>query len=225
MLRADGLVKSFDRGRTRPVDRISISLVPGQRLGLTGPSGCGKSTLASMLALLREPDGGTIHLDGRRIERFGIRAPASLRRSVQLLWQSPSAAADPRMRLRDLIAEPSVVDPSDPGPAVDELADRVGLSAELLDRLPHEVSGGQLQRACIARALACRPRYLIADEPTSMLDASSQATVLHALTTARGDDAPGILLITHDTVLARHVCDDVVDYAELRDPDHGREPR
>lgn len=224
MLRADGLVKTFDRGRVRPVDRVSITIPRGRRLGLTGPSGCGKSTLATMLALLLEPDEGTVRVDGRRVDRFGIRAPAALRRSVQLLWQSPVAAADPRMRLRDLIAEPSVVDPTAGGPLVDELAHRVGLSTTLFDRFPHEVSGGQLQRACIARALACRPGFLIADEPTSMLDASSQATVLHALAAAQESEGMGILLITHDTVLARHFCDEVLAYADLQDPGAGSGP-
>lgn len=215
MLRADQLVKTFDRGATVAVPGVSLALGPGQRVGLTGPSGCGKSTLAAMLSLLLAPDHGTVEVGDEKVTRFGIRAPAQLRRRVQLLWQSPVAAADPRMRLRALITEPATVTGADPDTLLPTLAERVGLPDELLDRLPHEVSAGQLQRACIARALACQPQYLIADEPTAMLDASSQAAILHVLAEAGEADRLGILLITHDTELARHWCHDVVSFDEL----------
>lgn len=217
MLCADQLVKTFDRGATVAVPGVSLALKPGERLGLTGPSGCGKSTLATMLALLLQPDRGTVEVDGEPVTRFATRAPARLRRRVQLLWQSPVAAADPRMRLRRLMTQPAVVVGEDPDVLLPALADRVGLSPELLERFPHEVSAGQLQRACLARALACQPGYLIADEPTAMLDASSQATLLHMLAAAAEADGLGILLITHDIKLARHWCHDVVSFHELVD--------
>lgn len=217
MLRAERLVKRFDGADAAAVDRVSVTLDPGTRLGVTGPSGCGKSTLAAMLALLLAPDDGTVEVDGEVVRRFGLRAPRALRRRTQLLWQSPREAADPRMRLGSLIGEPAVLADGAAEETTRRLAPLVGLSPDLLDRFPHEVSEGELQRACIARALACEPAYLIADEPTSMLDVSSQAALLHVLADAQQASGLAILLITHDTNLARHWCTDVVAFDDLRD--------
>lgn len=220
MLRAEQVVKAFTRPATVAVPGASLTLYPGQKLGLTGPSGCGKSTLAAMLALLLEPDAGVIDMDGQQMEQFGIRAPVEYRRQIQLLWQSPVAASDPRMRLRDIIAEARTVPGTLPQQQYPRLLERVGLSAKLLDRFPNEVSAGQLQRACVARALACNPAYLVADEPTSMLDASSQAGILRTLDEASRDSGVGIVLITHDTKLAHYWCDDVVEFDDIVDERH-----
>ncbi len=214
MLRGEGLVKRFATG-TVAVPGATIAVRPGVRLGLLGPSGCGKSTLAAMLALLVAPDEGQVSVDGQPVTRFGVRAPAALRRRVQLLWQSPVAAADPRMRIRELVTEPARIAREDPAAVLADLAPRVGLSPELLDRFPHEVSAGQLQRACIARALACRPRYLVADEPTAMFDVSTQAGLLRTLADTATEDGLGLVLITHDTALAQHWCDEVVEFGDL----------
>lgn len=217
MLRCEGLVKKFHSGPAAAVPGVSLSLEPGQKIGLTGPSGCGKSTLAKMLALLMKPDEGFIELDGKRMDKFGINAPAAFHRSIQLLWQSPVAAADPRMRLRDLITEPTTTTSSRSTAFVlEELAETVGLSPSLLERYPHEVSAGQLQRACIARALACEPKYLIADEPTSMLDASSQASLLQTIAQTSESQKLGVILITHDTKLARYWSDEVLAFDQLQ---------
>lgn len=218
MLRAEGLTKRFrTAGRTvTPLDGVDLTLRPGARVGLTGPSGCGKSTLARCLSLLLAPDDGSMTVDDRPVERFGVRAPRELRRQVQLLWQSPRGAADPRQRLRTLVGEPATLFGGSAQEAVARWAPVVGLTEELLDRHPHEVSEGQLQRAMIARCLACEPRYVIADEPTSMLDVSSQAAVLDAISTAALETGLGVLLITHNTVLAEYWCEEVRSFADLR---------
>ena len=216
MLQAERLTKRFPGAPAPAVQDVSIELKPGMRLGVTGPSGCGKSTLAGMLALLIPADAGRITIDGQEAKRFGFKAPPHLRRSVQLLWQSPAEATDPRMRLREMIGESVATVKGDPAEAVPRLSDLVGLSHELLERFPHEVSGGQLQRACLARALGTQPKYLLADEATSMLDTSSQANLLHTLAGIQQSEGVGILLITHDHTLAEHWCDEVQPFSDLQ---------
>ncbi len=217
MLVAERLVKRFGSGVTAVTALGGVDLVlrPGQRLGLTGPSGCGKSTLAACLSLLLPPDAGTVAVDGYQVTRFALGAPRHIRRSVQLLWQSPRAAADPRQSLRSLVGEPAQLVGQPAAAMVARWVPVVGLAAELLDRYPHEVSEGQLQRAMIARCLSCEPRYLVADEPTSMLDVSSQALVFQALSAAQEENGFGVLLITHDVALAEHWCDEVVPFSDL----------
>lgn len=222
MLRADRVTVTFGprRRSVTAVADLSISLAPGQRLGLTGPSGSGKSTLAQVLALLRRPDRGQVDLDGRPVTGAGLAAPRQLRRQVQLLWQSPRAAVDPRLRLEQVILEPLAAVRELPEPAARwrtaaDLAEMVGLTGELLTRHPHEVSDGQLQRAALARALVLAPRYLICDEPTGMLDVSTQASLLDTLAEYQSRHRTGVLLITHDRLLAEHWCDTVVDMARL----------
>lgn len=217
MLNADHLTCRFGRGDDAVValDDVSLTLEPGMRLGLTGPSGSGKSTLARVLALLQAPDAGTVTLDGQPVDRFGVRAPRHLRRRAQLLWQSPREAVDPRTTLRAVVGQPASIIGADPNELVSRWAPHVGLTDELLTRHPHEVSEGQIQRACLARALGCEPRYLIADEPTSMLDVSTQAALLDSLARHQQHTELGVLLITHDTTLAHHWCDHVTDIRDL----------
>jgi ABC-type dipeptide/oligopeptide/nickel transport system ATPase subunit len=223
MLRADQVSVTFG-SRQRPVaalSEVSITLPPGQRLGLTGPSGSGKTTLAQVLALLRRPDRGRVSLDGRPVTAAGLAVPRPIRRQVQLLWQSPRAAVDPRMRLDQVILEPLAAMRQLPAPAargrvLADAADAVGLTGELLTRRPHEVSDGQLQRVALARALVLQPRYLICDEPTAMVDVSTQASLLDTIATHQARHDCGVLLITHDRLLAAHWCDTVVDIADLR---------
>ena len=214
MLSADSITKSF--GGVRAVERASLTLAPGERLGLVGPSGSGKSTLAQILALLLAPDDGAVTIDGRRAEAWGVRAPRSLRHRVQLVFQAPRQSVDPRLRVGDAILEPLRASGLAAGD-VAAAAARVGLTPDLLERFPHEVSEGQLQRACLARALIVRPRYLICDELSSMLDVSTQAALLAG---DRATSSPqrelGVLLITHDQVLADTWCDVVVDIRSAR---------
>jgi peptide/nickel transport system ATP-binding protein len=214
MLVAEGIGKRF--GAVRALDGASLALAPGRRLGLVGPSGSGKSTLAHIIALLRRPDAGTVTIDGDRVDAWGVRAARTLRRRAQLVFQAPRMAVDPRLRVGAAIAEPLAA----AGIAGrDELcaawAERTGLTPDLLARFPHEVSEGQLQRACLARALIVGPRYLICDELSSMLDVSTQAALLETIATAQSELDLGVLLITHDRVLAEHWCDEIADIREL----------
>lgn len=220
MLSAEQVTVRYGRGRQRitAVAGASLALAPGQRLGLTGPSGSGKSTLAQVLALLRAPDGGRVRLDGQVVAGAGLGVPRQLRRRVQLVWQSPRAAVDPRLRLDRVVREPLIAHGEPPeahSRLLAEVTEAVGLTRELLTRYPHEVSDGQLQRAALARALVLRPQYLICDEPTAMLDVSTQASLLAALADRQQAGGAGILLITHDRVLADHWCDEVHDIRDL----------
>lgn len=218
MLRAEGVTKRYrtPRGIVTAIDNASLSLAPGARLGLVGASGSGKSTLGQLLALLLKPDTGTITVDNMLIRTWGVNTPRALRRQVQLIWQSPRLAVDPRLRIRQLFLEPLAANHSLPPTErerralLERWAERVGLTRELLERFPHEVSEGQLQRACLARALILQPRYLVCDELSSMLDVSTQAALLETLAAEQRARSMAILLITHDRVLAQQWCDDLV---------------
>jgi ABC-type glutathione transport system ATPase component len=188
----------------RVLNGVSLTVAAGETVGLRGPSGSGKSTLVRVLALLHEPDAGHVTLDGERITGVRHRVPASVRTRIGVLFQSPRAAADPRLTLADLIAEPlrAVRHPRERiAGRVAELADRAGLTADLLARRPHAVSDGQLQRACLARALVHRPRYLLCDEATTMLDASTQALVAAMITAEQDATGLGVLVVSHDPAL------------------------
>ncbi|MEU7615826.1 dipeptide/oligopeptide/nickel ABC transporter ATP-binding protein [Micromonospora rifamycinica] len=201
-------------GRQRVLDRVDLHVAPGETVGLRGPSGSGKSTLARVLALLHAPDSGRVTLDGRPVGGVRYRVPAAVRTRVAILFQSPRAASDPRLSLADLIAAPlrAVGTPTERVTArTAELADLVGLTPDLLTRRPHAVSDGQLQRACLARALAHRPDHLLCDEATAMLDASTQAHVAAVVTDYQRRHAAGVLLITHDPALLARWATRVVD--------------
>ncbi|TKK87828.1 ATP-binding cassette domain-containing protein [Herbidospora galbida] len=195
MLRADGITVAY--GRQRVLRAADLTVAPGVVTGLAGPSGCGKSTLARVLALLRRPDAGRLTVDGTEVRRWRHRASRDLRTRVALIFQQPRLAVDPRLTLREIAEEPFHAT----GRPVEDLADEVGLTPELLVRRPHEVSDGQLQRACVARALALRPRYVICDEMTTMLDASTQAHLVARLEAYRRETGAGVLAITHDEEL------------------------
>ncbi|BCJ63506.1 ABC transporter ATP-binding protein [Polymorphospora rubra] len=199
MLTAEGITAGYRRDRPVLSD-LHIEVAPGEIVGLAGPSGCGKSTLVRVLALLQRPWAGTVTVDGTPVPRFRYAAPRGLRTAVGVVFQSPRRSVDPRLCLRDIVAEPlRATGRGDAGTArVAEVTELVGLTADLLGRLPHEVSDGQLQRACLARALVLRPRYLICDEMTAMLDASSTAGLVQAVRKVAGDGGPGVLAVSHD---------------------------
>lgn len=219
MLRAEGLTKRYrgPNGWHTVLDSISLTLHAGDRLGLVGPSGCGKSTLAQLLALVLRPDAGRISIDGQEVQGWGLQAPAALRRQVQIIWQSPRLATNPRLRLREIMIEPLAINRLLPASRKEReallamWAERVGLTRELLERFPHEVSDGQLQRACLARALVLQPRYLICDELSSMLDVSTQAALLQVIADEQRRRDLGVLLISHDRVLVHHWCHAVLE--------------
>ncbi|MEU5564857.1 ABC transporter ATP-binding protein [Micromonospora musae] len=213
-LLADEVRVAYDRQVV--LDGVTLSVARGETVGLRGPSGCGKSTLVRVLALLHRPDDGRVSIDGTPVTGVRYAVPAGLRTRVAVLFQSPRAAADPRLSLTDLIAEPlRAVRAPEPGvrERVAELADLVGLTPDLLTRRPHAVSDGQLQRACLARALVHRPDYLLCDEATAMLDASTQAHVAAVISDYQRAQNAGVLVITHDEVLMGRWADRIVDLA------------
>ncbi|GAA1906926.1 ATP-binding cassette domain-containing protein [Streptomyces sodiiphilus] len=213
MLELRGITAGYDRHH--PVVRdVSLRVGDGEAVGLLGPSGCGKSTLAKVAALLHRPWSGTVHLAGEPARGFRHRAPREQRTRVGVVFQQPRLAADPRLTLRDLIAEP--LRATGRARAADretgELAAAVGLGGGLLARRPHEVSDGQLQRACLARALSLRPGLLICDEMTAMLDASTTAALVAVVEEYRRRTGAALLAVGHDRVLLRRWCDRVLEY-------------
>ncbi|MEU0742621.1 ATP-binding cassette domain-containing protein [Streptomyces sp. NPDC006134] len=213
-------LRAITAGYTRnaPVVRdASLTIAPGEAVGLLGPSGCGKSTLARVAALLHRPDSGTLVLDGAPVRRWRHRAPREQRTAFGVVFQQPRLSADPRLPLRDLIAEPLRATGRREGLAerVAELAAGVGLTADLLGRRPHEVSDGQLQRACLARALVLRPRWLVCDEMTAMLDASTTAALVAVVEDYRAATGAGLLAVGHDRVLLDRWCDRTVHWETL----------
>lgn len=214
-------------GRQTVLDRATVHIGPGETVGLRGPSGCGKSTLVRVLALLHRPDGGHVSLDGTPVTGARYRVPSAVRTRIGVLFQSPRSAADPRLSLADLIAEPlrsTRRPPEQIQERVAELADAAGLTADLLQRQPHAVSDGQLQRACLARALARRPDYLLCDEATTMLDASTQAHVAAVITAHQQHHGTGVLLITHDPALMHRWAHRVIDWPPSHDDSPDPEP-
>ncbi|GAA2262698.1 ATP-binding cassette domain-containing protein [Streptomyces amakusaensis] len=213
MLELDTITAGYDR--LRPVVReVSLTLAPGEAVGLLGPSGCGKSTLAKVAALLHRPYAGRVVIDGEPARGWRHTAPRAQRTAIGVVFQQPRMSADPRLPLRDLIAEPlRATGRRDEVPArVGELADTVGLTGELLGRRPHEVSDGQLQRACLARALVLRPRWLICDEMTAMLDASTTAALVAVVEEYRATEGAGLLAVGHDRILLERWCDRTVHW-------------
>jgi peptide/nickel transport system ATP-binding protein len=216
MLIAKDLVAGYRAGQ--PVlDGLSLELEAGRTIGLLGPSGCGKSTLVRVLAMLQAPWSGAVEIDGTLVRGSRYAVPASLRRQVGVIFQQPRLSVDPRFTLRQAITQAL---PS--GSEVRPLADLVDLSPELLERRPHEVSEGQLQRACVARAFAVQPRYLLCDEMTAMLDASTTAALVRMVRRHSEENAPptsptacGVLAVSHDETLLSAWCDDVIEWNEL----------
>jgi peptide/nickel transport system ATP-binding protein len=213
-------LRSITAGYTRnaPVVRdVSLTVAAGEAVGLLGPSGCGKSTLARVAALLHRPDSGTLLLDGEPVRHWRHRAPRALRTAFGVVFQQARLSADPRLPLADLIAEPLRANGRGneiPG-RIAELAPAVGLTPDLLTRRPHEVSDGQLQRACLARALVLRPRLLVCDEMTAMLDAATAAALVAAVEDYRASTGAAPLAVGHDRTLLGRWCDRTVHWASL----------
>lgn len=201
-------------GHQTVLERVNLHIERGETVGLRGPSGGGKSTLARVLALLHRPDHGHVSIDGAPVTGTRYAVPVAVRTRVAVLFQSPRAAADPRLTLADLIAEPMRATRHPDHQVrqrVTELAELAGLTADLLTRRPHAVSDGQLQRACLARALVHQPNYLLCDEATAMLDASTQAHVAAVISDYQRTRTAGVLVITHDPALMKRWADRVVD--------------
>ncbi|KRO84963.1 MAG: ABC transporter ATP-binding protein, partial [Rhodobacter sp. BACL10 MAG-120910-bin24] len=194
------------------VSDVSFQIKRGETLALVGESGCGKSTVAKALVGLT-PFEGSINIGGKSFAQSTKAAAKALRKKVQIVFQDPMAALDPRMMVKALIAEPLVIHnigtPASRQAEVLDLVLKVGLLEEHLDRYPHEFSGGQRQRICIARALALKPDLIVADEAVSALDVSVQATVLDLLTSLQKEFGIAILFISHDLAVVENICDRV----------------
>lgn len=217
LLAVENLTKYFPskegHGVVHAVEDVSFSLERGKSLGVVGESGCGKSTLARVLLRLLEPTSGRVFLDGEDLSRLKGRELRARRRQMQLIFQDSYASLDSRQKIGDIIAEPLVVhkvgDRSRRKEMVSELLQTVGLEPEAASRYPHEFSGGQRQRIGIARAIALRPKLVIADEPVSALDVSIQSQVLNLLVDLREQLGLSYIFISHDLAVVEHVCDTV----------------
>ncbi|MFI9542453.1 ABC transporter ATP-binding protein [Streptomyces sp. NPDC052016] len=216
MVELRAITAGYDR-KAPVVQGASLTVAPGEAVGLLGASGCGKSTLARVAALLHRPDSGALLLDGEPIHRWRHRAPRAQRTAIGVVFQQPRLSADPRLGLTDLIAEPlrACGRREEIPERVAELAAAVGLTPDLLGRRPHEVSDGQLQRACLARALVLRPRWLICDEMTAMLDASTTAALVAAVEDYRATTGAGLLAVGHDQVLLDRWCDRTLHWDDV----------
>ncbi|MER8381730.1 ABC transporter ATP-binding protein [Mesorhizobium sp. M0815] len=206
-----GFFGRVDR-RVHAVEGVSFSIAPHETLSLVGESGCGKSTTAKAIAGL-VPYTGSISIGSHDLSALSRKERKAVRRNVQMIFQDPFASLDPRMRVGDLVAEPLLIhglgDKEQRHAQIAALFERVGLSADQMERYPHEFSGGQRQRICVARALALRPKLIIADESVSALDVSVQARVLRLLKELQREFGVAYLFISHDMAVVENISDRV----------------
>ncbi|HSO72141.1 MAG TPA: oligopeptide/dipeptide ABC transporter ATP-binding protein, partial [Thermodesulfobacteriota bacterium] len=220
LIRTENLKKSYrlDKGffRGEPLSLmalggINLLIYPGETLGVVGESGCGKSTLGKLILRLEEPSEGKIFFENREITGLKAKEIRPLRRQMQVIFQDPYASLNPRIRVGKIIEEPLSIYrvglPGERRKKVEDLLSTVGLSNEVYDRYPHEFSGGQRQRIGIARALALRPKLIIADEPVSALDVSIQAQIINLILDLQNQFALTYLFISHDLQVVSHVSD------------------
>ena len=193
----------------RAVDDVAIDIVTGETLGLVGESGCGKSTLGRLLIRLIPPTAGQIHFDGTDITQLGAAALREKRRSMQIIFQDPYGALNPRMSVEDIIMEPLLIHGARAGAEtrgrVAAMLELVGLPPRVRDRFPHEFSGGQRQRIGIARALVLHPKFVVCDEPVSALDVSVQAQIVNLLQDLQRELGLTYLFIAHDLGVVKHI--------------------
>jgi oligopeptide transport system ATP-binding protein len=197
-------------GEVRAVDDVSLDIHAGETLGLVGESGSGKSTLGRLLLRLIDPTSGSIRFENRDLLAASPAEMRHLRRDMQIIFQDPFASLDPRFRVEDIIAEPLIIHGNTSSKAeiqgrVVELLRAVGLDESILRRFPHEFSGGQRQRIGIARALALRPKFIVADEPVSALDVSVGAQIVNLLAQLQRDFGLTYLFISHSMPVVRYL--------------------
>ena len=197
----------------RAVDEVDLDVRAGETVGLVGESGSGKSTLGRLLLRLAEPDAGTVRFDGIDLLRIAPAALRKLRRQFQIVFQDPYGSLNPRMRVGSIVAEPLTIHRigtrAERRQRLRELLVRVGLDPSAAERYPHAFSGGQRQRIGIARAIACGPRFLVADEPVSALDPPVQAQIVNLMLDLQQQMGLAYLFISHDLRLVRHLSDRV----------------
>jgi peptide/nickel transport system ATP-binding protein len=219
LLEVSDLVKHFpisggffgrSREAVRAVDGLSFHIDPGETLSIVGESGCGKSTVGKVVLRLTEATSGDIRFDGRSYRAAGAAEMKAIRRRLQVVFQDPFSSMNPRMRVRDIIAEPLqnfglAASRSEAADKVRDLLIRVGLPPEALNRYPHEFSGGQRQRLCIARALAPGADLIICDEAVSALDVSVKAQIVNLLSDLQQEIGVALLFISHDLAIVEHL--------------------
>ena len=221
VLSVDHVSKSYTarrggRDRVLAVDDVSFAIQPGAAVGLVGASGSGKTTIAKMVTGSERPDSGTVNFGGIAIEHLHFRGLRQLHRRVQIVFQDPYGALNPVHTVEYAVVRPCTnylgMSGAQARERVEELLERVGLAParQFAGKLPHQLSGGQRQRVVIARALACEPELLVADEPVSMLDVSLRAGVLKLLAELRAEVGLSLLYITHDLLSARLVTEEVL---------------
>jgi len=209
-----GFVIQRQVGAVRAVDGVDFDVLRGETLGLVGESGCGKSTTARLITRLLAPTAGTISWEGRDIAGLSRKELKPLRREMQMIFQDPYSSLNPRKTVGSIIGEPFIIhgvenDERKRKGLVQDLMEQVGLNPEHYNRLPHQFSGGQRQRIGVARALALKPKMIVADEPVSALDVSIQAQILNLLKDLQKDLGLTIVFIAHDLSVVRHTCDRV----------------
>ena len=217
-------------GTVHAVDDVSLSIMPGETLGVVGESGCGKSTLGRTILRLVEPTSGEILYKGENIAAFDKKKMLTIRSELQMIFQDPYASLNPRLSVSEIIAEPLIVGHAfhtsrEREERILRLMDTVGLARRLRDSYPHELDGGRRQRIGIARALATNPRFIVCDEPVSALDVSIQAQILNLLMDLQEEQGLSYLFITHDLSVVKHISNYIavmylgqcVEYAETRE--------
>jgi peptide/nickel transport system ATP-binding protein len=206
-----GLLIGREVDQVRAVDGVSLTIGSGETLGLVGESGSGKSTLGRTLLQLLTPTSGSVRFESEEIAGLSRREMRPFRRQMQMIFQDPYASLNPRKRVGQIVGDPLQLQGAASGrelrTQVQELLERVGLSAEHYNRFPHEFSGGQRQRIGIARAIALKPKLIVADEPVSALDVSIQAQIVNLLDDLQDELGLAYLFVAHDIGVVRHISD------------------